>query len=94
VANSQKPAGIPGINGFTALGSYPDQPGFTGRVKGLLEILRAAIRYVSKDLDSTPIGAPPEYSSEYLDEPLLSGKTAGPETISVSREIDTCCPIV
>jgi hypothetical protein len=94
MANSQKPARFPGINGFATLGSSPDQSGLTGRLERLLEIFRAAIRYVSKDLDGAPVGAPPEHSSEHLDEPLLSGETAGPETLSLSREIDTCCQIV
>jgi hypothetical protein len=94
VANSEKPARLPGINGFAALGSNPDQPGFAGSVERLLEILRAPVRYVSKDLDGAPVGAPPEHSSEHLDEPLFSGKTAGPETLSLSREIDTCCQVV
>jgi hypothetical protein len=94
MANSQKPARFSGINGSATLGSNPDQSGFAGGFERLLEIFRVAIRYVSTDLDSAPTGAAPEHSSEHLDESLLSGEAAGSETLSLSREIDTCRQIV
>jgi hypothetical protein len=57
----------------------------------LLEILRVALRYIAEDLNGATTGAPPEYSAKHFDEPLLQGKAASSQAVSVSRQTDTGC---
>jgi hypothetical protein len=94
LADSQKPVGFARVNRFAALCPLSDWSGFAGSIEGLLEILRAAFRYIPEDLYSAATCPSPEYFAKHSDESFLQGKAAGAEAVSIARQTDTSCSLV
>src|SRR5512132_3102354 len=90
MADTEESSCITGLKRSAAFGSGADQPRFTRSNKGLLAVLRIAVRLVTKDFDRSTARATVEHSAKHSNEPLLPGKAAGSEALSVARTVDTC----